>query len=218
MFLTKSNSFLTLPAKSKTFQFLSLTSSNVVDASRQHQQFPICKQRSAQPHFLHFQEDMGDIAVNHDKRSRKDESAALAKKEETSTQTEAHLDFEKVNQILLDYKKHAASWKEMTARLECPQIVTRSNEAQPPTDRDEADKAENVKVDVKMPSSEASENQILSKNEKLDQVNECGEEITKSGNDSAVEASLDLLEAVGNVSKAKELRLKSVRATLLALH
>lgn len=205
-------SFLTLPSKSsfdEAIPFLTLNSKACASTISKKEKDKSNRQPgSAQ--FLYFQGDDSHDADN--KRNRGD---SIATKEEISTQTEANLDFDKVNEIILDYKKHAASWKAARSNTGDVDVVNSSNEvpkrAQPVADL--ASREDGVSSN----NAQSSEMKIGSKTD--DKVPEPINESEESQPAiSAISAQcLDLLQAVGDVSKAKELRLKSVRATLLAL-
>ena len=203
-------SFLTLPSKSafdESIPYLTLIPKASTKKEKDSRSKYKSNRQPSSAQFLYFQGDDGHDAIRGD---------SIAKKEEISTQTEPNLDFDKVNEIILDYKKHAASWKVVTTRsktgdVDDVDVVNSSNDvrgrAQPAADsasREDGASSNNA---------QSSEMQIGNKTDE-EPINE-----TEERQPAAIteQSGLDLLQAVGDVSKAKELRLRSVRATLLAL-
>ena len=128
---------------------------------------------------------------------------------DNETQTDTILDLKRANEIISDYRKRAAEWKESkgTSDIHDEYIKENPDTLIQPTEVTSIEK-DPVQATEETPIEKEEENSSLRIEKSLDML-EKDPQIELSG--------MELLEAVGYVQKAKELRLKSIRSTLLTL-
>lgn len=135
---------------------------------------------------------------------------------DNETQTDTILDLERANEIISDYRKRAAKWKESKRTSDGNLKVSIHDEHIKEKDTDtliQPKEVTSIEKDLvqateETPIENEEENSSLRIEKSLDML-EKDPQIKLSG--------VELFEAVGYVQKAKELRLKSIRSTLLTL-